>query len=119
MEANTIQIELPLDLYKTLRQVSDASGRPFEEVVVQSIRAGSPPNLSKVPEDFQADLISLNGLADQDLLRVVEGDMPDPAELSERRKKADFDTLRRTYALTLLKWRGHPISNAYEALIDA
>ena len=119
MDANKIQLELPPDLYKTLREVADASGWPFEEVVLQSIRTGSPPTLNKVPEDFHADLISLNALADRDLLRVVEGDMPGTAELSEKRRKADFNTLRRTYALTILKWRGHPVSKAYEALIEA
>jgi hypothetical protein len=118
MEAKKIQVELPLDLYSTLREVSDASGWPLEEVVLRSIRSGAPPNLNKVPEDFHADLIALNGFPDRDLLRVVEGDLPSSEELSERRKKADFDTLRRTYALTLLKWRGHPVSKAYEALID-
>ena len=119
MDANEIQLELPPDLRRTLQEVADASGWRLEEVVLQSIRTGSPPSLNKVPEDFQADLISLNGLADQDLLRVVEGDMPDTAELSEKRRKADFTTLRRTYALTILKWRGHPVSKAYEALIEA
>jgi len=116
MSEKKVEINMPMDIYANLQQIAEASGWPFEEVVLQAIRTGSPPNLSKVPADFQPDLLALNKLSDQDLLKVVEGDLPGP-KMDERRKKADFATLHRTYALSLLRWRGHPVPTMYEALI--
>jgi hypothetical protein len=116
MEVKKVEIELPLDIYLQLEQVAEASEWPMEHVLMQVVKSGLPPTLSKVPEDFQADLLELNKLTDQDLLRVVEGDLPG-GKLDERRKKAGFDTLRRTYALSLLRWRGHPVPKMYEAFI--
>jgi hypothetical protein len=119
MTSKKIVVDLPSDLYESLERVAEASGWSIEEVVLQAIKTGSPPNLSKVPVDFHADLISLNKLTDKDLLRVVEGDLPDTSAMDERRRKADYEILRRTYALFLLRWRGHPVPRVYEALISS
>jgi hypothetical protein len=113
MDVKSVNVELPLPIYRHLEQIAKASGWPIEEVVLQAIRAGLPPNLSKVPEDFHEDLVALNKMNDRDLMRVYEGKLPGK-KLDERRRKADFETLRRTYALYLLKWRGHPIPSPYE-----
>ena len=113
----TVQIDLPLSIYHQLKDIADASSWTFEEVVLQTIRAGLPPLLSKVPHVFHEELLSLNSLSDRDLLRVVEGELPPTGDQNEEHKKADFDLLRRTYALSLLKWRGHPIPAPYESLI--
>jgi hypothetical protein len=117
MDVKRVSIDLPAAIYAHLEQIAKASGWPIEEVVLQAIRTGLPPNLNKVPEDFHEDLVSLNKMSDKDLLLVVEGKLPG-GEMDERRRKADFDTLRRTYALYLLKWRGHPIPSPYELAIS-
>jgi hypothetical protein len=118
MKTKKVDIELPPDLYADLQLVAEASGWALKEVIVQTLRTGSLPNLSKIPDDFHDDLVALYKLSDRDLLRVVEGDLPSPTKMDERRRKADFEVLRRTYALFILRWRGHPVPRVYEALIN-
>jgi hypothetical protein len=114
MKKKTIKIELSEADYHFLEEIADACSWPIEEVVVQCIRSGMPPSLSKVPEEFHAELLPLNALDDKDLLKIVDGNWPKPKKLDELHKKANFLSLRRTYALSLLKWRGHP-TDPYEA----
>lgn len=110
MKTKKITIELSETDYQLLQEVAEASKWPMEEVIVQCIRSGMPPTLSKVPEAFHDDLITLNKLSDIELMKVADGNWPMPKKQSELHLKADFASLRRTYALSLLKWRGHPIS---------
>ena len=117
MKTKRIQVELPLGFYEDLREIAEASSWPLEKVVLQCIKTGMPPTLHKVPEAFHEELMGLNGLNDRDLLRVVEGNWPSAGKENEQQRKANFDVLRRTYALSLLRWRGHPIPAPYEALI--
>jgi hypothetical protein len=116
MKKKKVEVEVPLSIYELLQDIAQSSKWPFEEVVLQTIKAGLPPSLGKVPVDFHEGLLSLNALGDRDLLRVVEGDVP--AGLPKGPKSADFKLLRKTYALRLLKWRGHPIPSPYEALVS-
>lgn len=112
-----VQIELPAYIHGQLKKISDVSGASIEEILLQTVKAGLPPILTKVPDAFHDDLLALNKLSDRDLLRVVENELPSTAVQDDEHKKADFDLLRRTYALSLLKWRGHPIPPPYEALV--
>ena len=109
-----VVIELPEEVHFELSRIAQASKSTLAEVVLQSIRSGMPPSLGKVPADFHSDLLLLNGLPDQDLMRIVEGDWPVSQKKSELYKKANFEALRRIYALSLLRWRGHPIPTPYE-----
>jgi len=112
-----VQIELPESIYRLLQQVAEASEWPLEEVLLQSVKSGLPPSTGKVPEEFRDGLLALCKLDDRSLLRVVEGDIP--AELQGKGgHKGDFKLLQQTYALRLLKWRGHPIPPPFEALIS-
>lgn len=116
--AQKIKLELPSNIYNQLKAISDSSSWSFEEVVLQTIRNGLPPLLGKVPHAFHQQLLELNQLTDPDLWRVVEGKLSSTADVQdEEHRQADFDLLRRTYALSVLKWRGHPIPEPYEALI--
>lgn len=110
MSKKKVTIELSETDYDLLEEVANASKWPLEEVVVQCIQSGMPPTLSKVPEAFHKDLKALTGMSDRDLMRVADGDWPEPKNQTDLHRKADFNALRRTYALSLLKWRGHPIS---------
>lgn len=110
MKTHKITIELSEMDYLLLKEMADSSKWPMAEVVVQCIQAGMPPTLSKVPAAFHADLLPLNSLSDKDLMRVADGNWPEPKNQTDLHRKADFSALRRTYALSLLRWRGHPIS---------
>lgn len=114
MKTKKVQFELPISLYAELAEIAEASDSTMEDVLVQTIKCGMPPSLSKVPDEFHTELLPLNRLADKDLLRIVEGDWPAPKKQSELHRKADFASLRRTYALSLLRWRGHPIPTPFE-----
>lgn len=116
MKKKSVQVEVPLSIHELLQDIAQSSGWSFQEVLLQTIKSGLPPSLAKVPEDFHEGLLLLNSLGDRDLLRVVEGELP--GSLPKGPKSADFKLLRQTYALRLLKWRGHPIPSPYEALVS-
>ncbi|MBE2198720.1 MAG: hypothetical protein IAE79_08930 [Anaerolinea sp.] len=115
MKTKIISVDLPDNLYNLLQEIADASPLSFEEVVLQTIRNGMPPSLSKVPAAFHGELLTLNKLDDKALFKVIEAE-EELADQDEDRRRANFDALRRMYALSLLKWRGHPIPSPYESL---
>jgi hypothetical protein len=112
-------------------ELADLWQHSFDDLVLQSIQVGLPPNLDRVPVRFRADLEVLGRLGDETLWRVAYSDMEDDKvalyqellaknerdELSEAdrarldalREEADLLMLRRSYAFALLKWRGHSI----------
>ena len=104
-------MELSITDYNLLQDIAKACKWPIEEVAVQCMKGGMPPSLSKVPTAFHDELLSLNALSDKALMSVVDGKWPPPASKGAVYKKADFISLRRTYALSLLRWRGHPIDH--------
>lgn len=106
-----VTLKLSATDYNLLKQIADACKWPLEEVVIQCIKSGMPPSLSKVPVAFHEELLSLNALSDRALMSVVDGKAPAPEGKGDLYKKADFKSLRRTYALSLLRWRGHPIEH--------
>jgi hypothetical protein len=106
-----ITLELSTTDYNLLKDIADACKWPIEEVAMQCLKSGMPPSLSKVPADFHDELLSLNALSDQDLMKVADGKWATPKKEDELHKKANFIALRRTYALSLLRWRGHPIEH--------
>ena len=116
MKKKSVNIEIPLSIHELLQDIAQSSGWSFEEVLLQTIKSGLPPSLGKVPVDFHEGLLLLNSLGDRDLLRVVEGELT--GSVPKGPKSADFKLLRQTYALRLLKWRGHPIPSPYETLVS-
>jgi len=118
MNEVTVEVSLPQSTYEQLRQVADASSWTMEDVLLRTIRSGMPPILDKVPEEFHGKLLALNELDDQELWRIVIGESPLEEEMSSRQRKADFPTLRRSYAFALLKWRGHPVPLPYEIFME-
>jgi hypothetical protein len=124
----TIRMNLSDTLLQRLTDVADAAQQSLDEVLLQTISAGLPPDLARVPGRFRADLRLLNRL-DDDMLRQVAGseldvdkaaeyeallaqnqnatlDESGQARLAALREQADLLMFRRAYALALLKWRG-------------
>ena len=139
MTVQAINLQLPANLYQRLVEAAEASQQPLNEIVLQSIRVGLPPDLAHVPQRFQDDFRSLNQLSDELLWQIVQQDLADnKIELYEQllaknqqgdlnsdeqltldtlREEADLLMLRRSYAYTLLKWRGHRIPTVQELQI--
>lgn len=116
MKTKKISVELPENLYNDLQEIAGASSWKFEDVILQTIRIGMPPSLNKVPPAFHDELLALNKLNDRGLFQVIENDSTAQDDQDEDHRRANFDALRRMYALSLLKWRGHPIPSPYESL---
>lgn len=112
-----ITIELTETEYADLLEIAQASSWSIEKVIHQCIRCGMPPSLNLVPAEFHTDLLALNRMDDMILLQIIEGNLPIKGKLDEFHKKADYPALRRTYALSLLRWRGHPVPAPYESMI--
>lgn len=112
-----ISIRLSADIFQELDAVAQAAGQTLEAVVVQCVRAGLPPLLGKVPPLFHDHLLALQRLDDRKLLDIVEGRTAVSLPRGGQYRQADFEILYRTYALSILKWRGHPIPEAYEVLV--
>jgi hypothetical protein len=109
-----IELTLPESLYEELRLIADASNWSLNDVLVQTVRSGMPPTLSKVPPAFHDELLALNRLNDQALLKLAESPWDEAGDRSATYKRADFAALQRTYAWSLLKWRGHPVPTPFE-----
>ncbi|MBI5029670.1 MAG: hypothetical protein HZB51_04030 [Chloroflexi bacterium] len=131
MTLQTIRLNLPDNLLRRLNDAADAAQQPLDDVLLQTIRAGLPPDLAQVPERFRTDLRLLNRMDNDVLLQIARGELEqaksveyadllaqnqngvlneaDRSRLSALREEADLLMFRRAYALALLKWRGVPI----------
>jgi hypothetical protein len=117
MRTKRITVEIPEQIYEDLQHIAEASGWSLDKVLLQTIKSGLPPSLAKVPQAFHEELLALNALNDMDLMHVADGHGPAPTRQDAVHTRADFLTLRRTYALSLLRWRGHPVPGGYDAYI--
>ena len=136
MSVHKITLRLPEDLYQQLRHKAELSKQALSEIALQSLRAGMPPTLDHVPTRFHADLEELDQMIGEMLWQIAQADLTDEkaalyeslleknqndtlnqAEretLATLREESDLLMLRRAYAYTLLKWRGHRIPTLSE-----
>lgn len=115
MSDHAVVIQLPDSIYQRLVDVAEATGWSLEEVVLQSIRIGMPPSLTKIPEKYHAELLAINKLDDQALWEIGHGERP--SDSTAEADRAGLGLLRRAYAYALLKWRGHPLPDPNEFLL--
>ena len=131
MIVRDVVLPLPEDLYIRLEQTARATKQSLTYMLVRSVRAGSPPDWSQAPTEFQADLAALDRLGDDALWRVARSQRSaaDAARLQELLEKnaadaltaverleleaevaeADRFMLRKAHAAALLQWRGHVV----------
>ncbi len=64
MTVRDVVLPLPEDLYVRLEQTARATRQPLTDLLLRSVRAGSPPDWSQAPAEFQADLAALDRLGD-------------------------------------------------------
>jgi predicted transcriptional regulator len=65
--SEAITLQIPDPLYQRLANIAQATHRPIEEVVLHSLKVGSPTTWDNVPEEFQTDLAALDRLEDEAL----------------------------------------------------
>ena len=128
MSVQPVTLNLSDTIYHRMQQVAVALNRPLEEIVLQSIQGNLPPVLA----DLQPDLRALQSKSDQALWKVAKTQVlatqwKRHQELLEKRETEDLSpdeatelatlcqlvddlVMRRSYALALLKWRGHAIT---------
>ncbi len=131
MTGQTIQIQLPAEIYHRLQRVADATQQPLEAVVFQTIQGNLPPSLDDLSPDLQRLVADLQALSDAALWQIARAPLPphqwrrhqhllaqgqaghlsatEEAELAALRAATDQYVTRRSYALALLKWRGHTL----------
>ncbi len=131
MIVKDIVLPLPEDLYVRLEQTARATKQSLTDLLVRAVRAGSPPDWSQAPAEFQADLAALDRLDDNSLWRIArsqrsEADAGRLQELLEKNAddaltagerleldaqvaEADRFMLRKAHAAALLQWRGHAV----------
>ncbi|MEZ4768998.1 MAG: hypothetical protein R2844_11310 [Caldilineales bacterium] len=125
----TLHLSEPVFLY--LQQVAAATRRPLEQVIRQSVEGNLPPSVSSMPAEMQAELLAMQALPVEQLLRIAAEQVPpmdqarhlelldgnstgsitaaERVELAARREAADRTMLRKAYAWSVLRWRGHPV----------
>jgi hypothetical protein len=136
MSRHQLSLELPEEVYEHVRRAAKGMNQPVEKVLVNIVR-GATPSLEKVPIEYRAELEAMEDFGDEELWRVSRS-RPTPAkqrrleelldknqrgELTDRERRAleelrtdgNRRMLRRTYAVVLLKYRGHrvPIIEAF------
>jgi hypothetical protein len=134
MSVQTIHIQLPDSIYQRLRQVANATHQSLEAVVVQTICGNLPPSLEDLGPEFRPIVDELQSLNDETLWAIVQEPLPshqwrrhqrllrkaqegplteaERHELAALRTATDRYVIRRSYALALLKWRGHTLPTA-------
>ena len=131
MTVKDILLPLPEDLYLRLEQTARATSQSLTDLLVHAIRAGSPPDWSQAPAEFQADLAALDRMDDVALWQIARAQRTDAEtaplaalleknaegaltaeetlELDRLVAEADRFMLRKAHAAALLQWRGHAV----------
>jgi len=131
MTVRDVVLPLPEDLYVRLEQTARATRQSLTDMLVRSLRAGSPPDWSQAPAEFQPDLASLDRMGDDALWRIARSQRSDAdgarlselleknaadaltaaerLELNEQVAEADRFMLRKAHAAALLQWRGYAV----------
>lgn len=131
MMTQTLTLHLPVGMFQRLQQMAQTTRQPVEEIACQAIQGNLPPLLADAPPEWRDDLAQFHQLNDaalwtiaqetppsrqwkrhQQLLQRNQNDVLTAAEqheLETLRLATDRLVLRRSYALALLKWRGHAL----------
>ena len=131
MTPQTIRIQLPDTIYQRLQRMADALNQPLEEIVFQTIRGNLPPSLDDLSPDLRELVADMQLLSDEELWAIAKDPLPpqqwrrhqrllrkaehetlpvaEQKELEKLRTVTDQFVIHRSYALALLKWRGHTL----------
>ena len=128
----TVTLALPTDVYHRLVTAAQVWQRPMTELLVQSIAGNLPPLAEDAPPALYAEFAALQRLDDWALWQIADERLDaklwrrhklllakneagalssrEENELRQLREITDHFVLRRSFALALLKWRGHSLA---------
>lgn len=131
MATETVQVQLPEEVYQRLKEMAAVSHQQLKDVLFQTIRGNLPPRLDDIPPDQRGLIADLQGFDSEALWAVAREALPtqqwrrhqyllrkgeanplndsERSELADLREATDHHVIRRSYALALLKWRGYTI----------
>jgi hypothetical protein len=129
----TVSIEIPDNLYRQLQRLADLMHRPVEELVIQTLAAGSP-DVGALPADLAAELETMANYSDDALLAATKpsisaaersrleqlNQLANEQQLSQAEAAEQSELLaawlrslaRRAHAFSILQLRGHPLPDA-------
>jgi hypothetical protein len=131
MITQQVTIELPEPIFRQLVRIAEATHQPVEALVTQSVISNLPPFTENAPTDIQPELLRMQTV-DKDELKAIAYAQVEPSdrerhvnllkkneedlltaeekqELAALRLAADHLMLRKAYAWSILRWRGHRI----------
>jgi hypothetical protein len=129
MTTQQVTIELPEPIFRQLARIAQATQQSVEVLAAQSVISNLPPSVENAPLEIQPELLKMQNLSIEELLAiahaVVESTQQqrhvelleknkdnsiapeERQELTNLRLAADFLMLRKAYAWSVLRWRGH------------
>ncbi|WP_008316918.1 hypothetical protein [Leptolyngbya sp. PCC 6406] len=132
MLTQQITIELPEPVMRQLMRIAAATQQSIETLVAQSVLGNLPPSAENAPPELQkTELLAMQALSTDELLTIVQAQThpaqsdrhtellqknetaqlsaEETQELTALRQAADHLMLRKAYAWSLLRWRGHKL----------
>ncbi len=117
MKKKSFTLDIPERLIKQLEAIAKASETELNEVIIQTLKGGMPPSLRKIPNKFHSELLSLNALDDLELWDVIAEPKKKQPREEDQEDVEHFGSMRRAYAFSLLKWRGHPVPSPADFML--
>ena len=72
MHNATVTLQIPESLYQRLVNTANAVGRSLDDIMLQALTVGSPPDWHDVPEEFQTELAALDRLDNESLWKIAQ-----------------------------------------------
>lgn len=129
MASQSVNVQLPEELYHRLEQLAGLTQQPVNNLIVRTLSSSIPSIPDNLPTATRDALLALERLSDNELWDVTRATLPDSQyeELTALREKqrdgsltneeqgtlerllaaVDLLTLEKAYAAVLLKWRGN------------
>ncbi|MGA9377450.1 MAG: hypothetical protein WBV73_01505 [Phormidium sp.] len=129
MPNRRVTVELPESVFLELSKIAELTNQSLEAVAAQRITINLPPSVDNAPPEMQAELLSLQTLPIDELLKIAHTKVtlnqqkhheelleknqigaitsPEQQELRELSLAADKLMLKKAYAWAILRWRGY------------
>ena len=136
MTTQRVTIELPEPVFRQLTRIAEATQQSVEVLAAQSVVSNLPPSVENASLEMQPELLKMQKLSIEELLAIAnaqvepshyerhvelleknkEGSLvpQERQELTDLRLAADHLMLRKAYAWSVLRWRGHRIPTLQE-----